>query len=133
METMSIAGANYGALLSELRPEVIRGPEQNERYLRMLEKLTSRRAVTRAQRKMIDLLTVLIEDYESRQYPVPEAMPVDIIRHLMQAHGLRQKDLVDVFGTESIVSDVLHGKRELTKEHIRRLSRRFGVSPAAFF
>ncbi len=51
----------------------------------------------------------------------------------MEAHGLRQKDLVDVFGTESIASEVLHGKRELTKEHIKRLSARFGVSPAVFF
>ena len=51
----------------------------------------------------------------------------------MEANELRQKDLVDVFGTESIVSDVLNGKRELTKEQIRRLSKRFHVSPAVFF
>jgi len=51
----------------------------------------------------------------------------------MEVHQLRQKDLIDVFGTESIVSDVLHGKRDLTKEHIRRLSARFHVSPAVFF
>jgi HTH-type transcriptional regulator/antitoxin HigA len=64
---------------------------------------------------------------------VPEAGPLDIIRHLMEAHKLRQKDLVDVFGTESIVSDVLNGKRNLTKEHIRRLSTRFHVSWSVFF
>jgi len=51
----------------------------------------------------------------------------------MEAHHLRQEDLVDVFGTESIVSEVLHGKRQLTKEHISRLSARFGISPAVFF
>jgi HTH-type transcriptional regulator/antitoxin HigA len=51
----------------------------------------------------------------------------------MEAHGLRQRDLTDVFGTESIVSEILHGKRDLTKEHIRRLSVRFSVSPAVFF
>ncbi len=130
---MSTGGGNYGALLSEFKPEVIRDAQQNESYLRLLEKLTSRRSVTQAQRKLIELLTVLIEDYESREHPVPEAAPRDVLRHLMEAHRLRQKDLVDVFGTESIVSEVLRGKRELTKEHIRRLSRRFGVSPAAFF
>ncbi|MGZ7029918.1 MAG: helix-turn-helix domain-containing protein, partial [Terriglobales bacterium] len=64
---------------------------------------------------------------------VPDATPIAIIRHLMEAHGLRQKDLVSIFGTESIASEVLHGKRELTKEHIKRLSARFGVSPAVFF
>ncbi len=51
----------------------------------------------------------------------------------MEENKLRQKDLTDVFATESIVSDVLSGKRELTKEHIRRLSARFRVSPAIFF
>jgi HTH-type transcriptional regulator/antitoxin HigA len=56
-----------------------------------------------------------------------------MIRHLMDVNGLRQKDLVDVFGTESIVSDVLSGRRDLTKDHIKRLSERFSVSPAVFF
>jgi HTH-type transcriptional regulator/antitoxin HigA len=56
-----------------------------------------------------------------------------MIRHLMEANDLRQKDLVDIFGTASIVSDVLNGKRDLAKEHIRRLSARFHVSPAVFF
>ena len=51
----------------------------------------------------------------------------------MDQHGLMQKDLVDVFGTRSIVSEVLNGKREMSKDHIRRLSRRFHVSPELFF
>jgi HTH-type transcriptional regulator/antitoxin HigA len=51
----------------------------------------------------------------------------------MDQHGLKQKDLVDVFGTASIVSEVLSGKRELNKEHIKRLSDRFHVSPELFF
>jgi HTH-type transcriptional regulator/antitoxin HigA len=46
---------------------------------------------------------------------------------------LRQKDLVDVFGTPSIVSEVLSGKREMNKDHIKRLSQRFHVSPELFF
>jgi HTH-type transcriptional regulator/antitoxin HigA len=51
----------------------------------------------------------------------------------MEEHQLRQKDLAEVFGTESIVSDVLNGKRELNKDHIKRLSERFHVSPEVFF
>jgi len=114
-------------------PEVIRDEKQNQAYVRLLEKLTSKKSVTLAEEKLIDLLAVLIEDFEAEQFPVPEATPVAIVRHLMEAHGLRQKDLVGIFGTESIASEVLHGKRELTKRHIKRLSARFGVSPAVFF
>ena len=54
-------------------------------------------------------------------------------RKKMEQHGLLQKDLVDVFGTRSIVSEALSGKRELNKEQIARLSARFHVSPELFF
>ena len=130
---MNALTANYAALLSETKPEVVRDEKQNQAYVRLLEKLTSKKSVTRAEEKLIELLAVLIEDFEAKHYPVLDATPIAIIRHLMEAHGLRQKDLVSIFGTESIASEVLHGKRELTKEHIKRLSARFGVSPAVFF
>lgn len=130
---MNALATDYGALLSETKPEVIRGEQQNAYFIAKLEELTSLEEVTAAQEKLIRLLTVLVEEYESRYYPVPDAGPLDIIRHLMEEHHLRQKDLVDVFGTESIVSDVLNGKRDLTKDHIVRLSTRFQVSPAVFF
>ncbi len=51
----------------------------------------------------------------------------------MEANNLRQKDLLDVFGSEGVVSEVRRGKREFSKGHIRRLSQRFHVSPALFF
>lgn len=130
---MNTLATDYGALLSETKPEVIHGEQQNAEFIAKLEELTSLEHVTPAQRKLIELLTVLVEDYESKHFPVPNAGPLDIIRHLMEEHHLRQKDLVDVFGTESIVSDVLNGKRDLTKDHIARLSARFQVSPAVFF
>jgi HTH-type transcriptional regulator/antitoxin HigA len=130
---MNALAADYGALLSETRPEVIKAEQQNQAFIAKLEELTAKPEVTPAEQKLIELLTFLIEEFEKKHYPVPEAGPLDIIRHLMEVHQLRQKDLVDVFGTESIVSDVLNGKRDLTKEHIRRLSTRFGVSPAVFF
>ena len=130
---MNALASDYGALLSKIKPEVIRGEQQNAHFIAKLEELTSLENVTPAQEKLIKLLTVLVEEYESKYYPVPDAGPLDIIRHLMEQHSLRQKDLVDVFGTESIVSDVLNGKRDLTKDHILRLSARFHVSPAVFF
>jgi len=130
---MNAAATDYGQLLSQTKPEVVYGDQQHQLYIRQLERLTGQAEVTPAEEKLIHLLTVLVEDYEARNFPVPDAGPLAIVRHLMEAHRLRQKDLVDVFGTESIVSDVLNGKRDLTKEHIRRLSHRFHVSPSVFF
>lgn len=124
---------DYGELLSEAQPEVIRDDQQNQMYIAYLERLTSKPSVTPAEEKLIALLTLLVEEYEDKNYPLPSAGPLDIIRHLMEVHSLRQKDLTEEFGAESTVSAVLNGTRELTKEHIKRLSARFGVSPAVFF
>jgi HTH-type transcriptional regulator/antitoxin HigA len=52
---------------------------------------------------------------------------------LLDEFGLRQKDLVPIFKTESIVSAVLNGQRQLTANHIRQLAEFFHISPAAFF
>jgi len=79
------------------------------------------------------LLTLLIEDFEEKHYAVPRSGPLATVRFLMDQHSLKQKDLTDIFGTPSITSEVLSGKRELNKEHIRRLSKRFKVSPELFF
>jgi HTH-type transcriptional regulator/antitoxin HigA len=130
---MNALSVEYGNLLEETKPEVIHGEEENRRTIELLESLTAKEQPTEAEKKLIDLLTVLIEQFEDQHYPVVGVGPLDIIRHLMEEHQLRQKDLAEVFGTESIVSDVLNGKRELNKDHIKRLSERFHVSPEIFF
>ena len=75
----------------------------------------------------------MIEDFEEKAYALPSASPVDVVRHLMEESGLRQVDMLDVFGTASIASEVLNRKRDLAKSHIEKLSRKFRVSPAVFF
>ena len=120
---MNAEAIDYGTLLEETKPEVIHGEPENRRLIEILERLTAQEHVTEAEEKLIALLTVLVENFENQNYPVLDVGPLDIIRHLMEEHSLRQKDLADVFGTESIVSDVLNGKRELNKEHIEGVNR----------
>lgn len=115
-------------------PKVIRTEEENETYTQVLHELDQRsKTLTAAKRELAELLTLLIEDFEEKRYNLPQAKPLEVLDFLMDQHGLRQKDLVDVFGTPSVVSEVLSGKRELNKTRIRRLSERFHVSPAVFF
>ena len=112
---------------------MIRSEAENERCIRRLEELDRKgNRMSAAERRMADLLTLLIEDFEEKHYALKSARPLDVLSELMEANNLKQKDLVDVFGTPSIVSEVLNGKRQLTTEHIRRLSRRFHVSPEVF-
>jgi HTH-type transcriptional regulator/antitoxin HigA len=84
-------------------------------------------------RHYIELLTVLIEAWDNTHHAIENATPVEVLQSLMAANNLKQKDLAAMLGTESIVSEVLKGKRKLTVEHIARLSKRFKVSPAVFF
>lgn len=127
------ARSEYAALLSSTLPAVIRSEAENERCIRLLEELDRKGSrMSAAERRMAELLTLLIEDFEEKHYALKASRPVDVLQELMQANNLKQKDLVDIFGTPSIVSEVLNGKRQFTTEHIRRLSRRFHVSPEVF-
>ena len=129
-----IANSEYTRLLSGISPKVIHSEKENERYTQALYELDQLSAkLTRAEKELAELLTLLIEDFESKRYELPRAKPLEALRFLMEQHGLKQKDLVDVFGTRSIVSEVLSGKRKLNKDHIERLSRRFHVSSDVFF
>jgi HTH-type transcriptional regulator / antitoxin HigA len=121
-------------LLANFRaPSVIRSEAQNEHYIEVLEQLERKKKLTREERKLAELLTLLISEYEEKHYQLKTTSPIQVLQELMRANGLRQKDLAEEFGTESIVSEVLSGKRELNKEHIKRLSERFRISPAVFF
>ncbi len=126
--------SEYASLLTNTLPAVIRNGAENERHIAMLEELDRKGSrLSAAERRMAELLTLLIEDFEEKHYALKGASPIDVLNELMMANNLKQKDLLDVFGTPSIVSEVLRGKRKLTTEHIRRLSRRFHVSPEVFF
>jgi len=126
--------SDYGELLAQTLPSVIHTEKQLESCLRRLEALLEKESsLTPAEKRLAELLTLLVEDFESRHYELPRASPIQVLEFLMDQHGLKQKDLATVFGTPSIVSEVLSGKRELNKVHIRKLSDRFQVSPEIFF
>lgn len=128
------ASPAYSALLVRFPPRVIRSEEQNEGYIQALYELEqNQNSWSPEEAELADLLTLLIENYEEKHYNLPKSSPLEMLQFLMDQHGLKQKDLVGVFGTPSIVSEVLNSKRELSKEHIRRLSARFNVSPELFF
>jgi HTH-type transcriptional regulator/antitoxin HigA len=114
-------------------PTPISSERQYEEYVSVLEKLASKDNPTSEEEKYAEVLMTLIEVYEQEHHSIPDASPVEVLRTLMDANSLRQKDLVSVFGSESIVSEILHKKRGLNKTHIEKLSRRFHVSPAVFF
>jgi HTH-type transcriptional regulator / antitoxin HigA len=128
----AVGKQEYRNLVSQTLPHIIRTEAENEHYIGVLERLDAQPHPTPAQQELAGLLTLLIEDFEARHYALKPASPIEHIVELMEANDLKQKDLVDIFGTPSIVSEVLNGKRHLTTDHIRQLSERFHVSPELF-
>lgn len=122
----------YAQLLTRALPQVIHTEEENERCVRTLEALHDRERLTTEEERLAELLTLLVEDFEDRQYPLRPADPIQAVRELMDANGLKQADLLDVFGSASVASEVLRGKRGLSKVHMCKLAERFHVLPELF-
>lgn len=80
----------------------------------------------------LDLVSQLVSDYESTRYVMPGAKPPEVLRFIMEQHGLKQTDLAAEIGGQSVVSDILGGKRDINARQARALAARFGVSPAVF-
>lgn len=80
---------------------------------------------------LLDTLGTIVHAYEEEHYPIPEATGAEVLRFLMDEHGLSQSDLPEV-GSQGVVSEILNGRRELNVRQIRSLAERFKVSSAAF-
>jgi HTH-type transcriptional regulator/antitoxin HigA len=113
-------------------PRVIHNDAELETYSEALFQLTSLKRPNLAQREAIELLTLLVERYEAERYAIPAAEPIAVLRFLMQGQGLKQRDLIPQFGSESAVSMFLTGQRKLTLDQVRKLCLRFKL-PADVF
>jgi len=130
---MSTALANPTEMIRLGAPRLIHSDDELAEYTQALFELTAKPDPTAEEQEAIELMTLLVERYESEHCPIPEAPPADVLRFLMEHNGLSQRDVAPELGSESTVSLVLSGKRQLNRDHIARLSRRFSVSPAVFF
>jgi HTH-type transcriptional regulator/antitoxin HigA len=81
---------------------------------------------------LLDIVSFFVRDYEERNIDIPDAEPAAVLRFFMEQHNLRQADLAEIFGSQSNVSEVLNGKREINARQARALADRFSVSAAVF-
>ena len=123
----------YRRLLSRAMPVVIETEEENERMLTVVEKLMEKgETISPEEEKLLKLLARLIEDFEEQYYRPREATPLEVLQHLMESRDAKQSHLWEVFGSKGIASEVLNGKRGISKTHARALADYFHV-PADLF
>src|ERR1039458_3835699 len=93
----------YGRLLARKLPAVLRTEEENERLIAELEQFDKRYdELAPEEREYSELLTVLVEAFEDGNYALEGSAPDSRLRSLMEEHGLRQRDLLDVFGSRGV-------------------------------
>ena len=133
MGLTAINPIRYGRLLARTQPKVIESDREFQAVVERLEKLDfASGSLTPEERTLQALLAKLIEDYDARRHPLPRLEARKMLAFLMEQRDLRQRDLIPVFGSSSVVSNVVNGKREISKTQARRLADLFGV-PADLF
>jgi HTH-type transcriptional regulator/antitoxin HigA len=124
--------ANPVEMIAQGAPRVIHNDRELAAYTEALFQLTALENPSPSEAQAIELLTLLVDQYEQAHYSVPAADAVSVLRFLIEQQGLTQRDLIPQFGSESAVSMFLRGQRKLTLEQVRKLSARFKI-PADVF
>jgi HTH-type transcriptional regulator/antitoxin HigA len=110
----------------------IRTDVELDEAIEMIDRLLDHGELAPGEGDFLAVLSDLVHRYENAHVEIPTVGGVAVLRYLMEQNGLTQADLTPQLGSKSTVSEVLSGKRELSKAHIRRLSERFGL-PADVF
>ena len=134
MAITAISPSKYGKLLAKTLPKVIETRDEFDHYVEMMEKLDRRAEggpLSLEEEALGALLERLVKDYDDK-ITLPDVPPHNVIGFLMEQRHLRQADLLPVFGSRSVASEVLAGKREPSKAHIRKLADFFHVSVEVF-
>lgn len=125
--------ATYEELLAETIPARIMDEDQYGAVCERFGVLLGKRRRTSAENKLMDLLGLLIEDYDRRHAMPPDnSTPAERLQFLMEHSGKVSADLLPVFGQRSHVNEALNGKRTISTEHARKLGRLFAVQPGLF-
>ena len=125
--------SEYQVLVGEFPPRPIRDADELARTESRISELLVRPGHSAPEEDYLDLLTYLVRIWEDEHVEIPPLSGVELIKVLCDERGIPQRALVPVFGSASVVSEVLSGKRELQRKHIAALSQFFHVSPVAFF
>lgn len=130
--TLTFDQTVYSSLLAEVAPKVIETEEEYDRALAVAERLTFSKNRTPEEQTLHKLIVTLIEAYETQNYPMDESAPHEILQHIMEVSDTRQADLVGIIGSSGVVSEVVNGKRSISKAQAKALGGYFKVKSSLF-
>lgn len=129
--TLEFDRQSYAKLLTEIAPQVIETEAEYDRLFAIVERLMFSER-TPEETALFRLLVLLIETYETKAHPMDKSKPHERLQHIMESSGTRQTDLVGTIGSSGVVSEIVSGKRAISKRQAKLLGDRFNVSPGLF-
>ncbi len=125
----------YGKLLAETLPGVIDSKEEYLRIESLFNDLVDKGEdnFSPEESRLFNLLANLMEGYEQTALPSLESSaPLETLKFLMSENNFKQKDVVSIFGSQGVASEVLAGKRGISRKHAKLLAEKFNVSAELF-
>lgn len=123
---------SYANLLAQYQPKVIATEEENDAAIALAQELEHRPNRTPEEDALLELLVTLIEKFEEEHYPIPQGTPHAALLHLMEARDLKQEALVGMIGSRGVVSEIINGKRSISKTQAKVLAEFFKVDVSLF-
>jgi len=124
----------YGRLLAKALPGVIKSDDENNRVLGIIENFMEKgeQDLTAEEDALLELLISLVHDYEKKRYPLTSSPPREMVGFLLEQRGLKPSALWQVLGSRSRVSELLSGKRAISKDQAKKLAGFFHVGVELF-
>ena len=125
----------FGDLVRLFPPQAIRDEVDYVNMQEMIDRLTSLAKLSLGQAEYLETLSILFEAYENEheQIDAGHLSPLQILRFLMESHGMSGSDLGRLLGNRELGPKILNGTRQLSKAHIRKLADHFRVDAGLFF
>jgi HTH-type transcriptional regulator / antitoxin HigA len=125
----------YVDLLAKYQPKLIENQQEYQQSLAVVEYFVFKKERTPEELALYDLTIILVKEYESKISPMDDwktQSPHEMLQYLLQTSGKRQADLVGIIGSSGVVSEIVNGKRAISKAQAKKLSELFRVSPSLF-
>ena len=130
--TLTTNPESYAQLLAKYQPKVIKTEAENDRAIALAQELEHKVNRTPQEDAILELLVILIEKFENEQYPILQGTPHSILLHLIEANDIKQENLVGIIGSRGVVSEIVNGKRNLSKAQAKALAEFFSVDVGLF-
>ena len=133
--TLIFDRSQYTDLLTKYQPKIIETEEEYRQTLTVVEYFVFKKDRSPEELALYDLAIMLVKDYESKICPMDDwrtQSPTEMLQYLLETSGKRQADLVGIIGSSGIVSEVVNGKRAISKSQAKKLGEIFQVSPSLF-